>query len=597
MASDSGSFPDRPAVCRRLVGGRARGGARVVALAALLLLLPTGPAAAGTSGSAALVAFPAISVIGNGHRYTGVSAIGYAWAGRIDIDSGAAGRIKHWRMWPFLSIEGFPVLPLEAAGQAAWYPSASDPWPRPKHVDVTVIRLFPDVSIKDYVVAACNQRAAELRQAGQSDAQIFGSAHTLNAHGGVNSEVDVTIGGLAMEAQGPLAVEVVCAKWDGAILPPPKGGGDFTGPIEVKEAKLVVFPDQHAGACPVQLSLFGKVTGNRFGSFESWVESTEGWKSTKTVRNIASKTNGAYEEQFTEKVTVPIVLPTGTPGGGGPAGGQVAGGGNLASPKPPVDPIPGGKKPPVSPGGGLTTGRPGNVHQAALRVVATAGGKTVTSGWQDYKVTCDPKVAPGLVPIDVLAAEIRVVQSTLAVKPRTNQLGKCEVELTGKIWTNVAHADVTLAYRNHKGVTTPEREVTTGANKEVTFTDTLDFSKTGGGLWIEQGGVIGSGGGPAGPYTGSFQIVGQSVVFQSSPAPYSFTCTNKAPGGLVANPGTPKTTFPPVGPLTNTPREPEKGGQGGGNERLAREGRRRLRKRHRRLRRSLASTSPPSCSR
>ena len=99
-------------------------------------------------------------------------------------------------------------------------PLASDPWPRPKHVDVTVIRLFPDVSIKDYVVAACNQRAAELRQAGQSDAQIFGSAHTLNAHGGVDSEVDVTIGGLAMEAQGPLAVEVVCAKWDGAILPP-----------------------------------------------------------------------------------------------------------------------------------------------------------------------------------------------------------------------------------------------------------------------------------------------------------------------------------------------------------------------------------------
>ena len=306
-----------------------------------------------------------------------------------------------------------------------------------------------------------------------------------------------------------------------------------------------MFPDQHAGACPVQLSLFGKVTGNRFGSFElggvdrglevdqDGPEHRE--QDERSVPGAVHREGDRADRAARARREVAV----------GPEGR--CGRGQSGQPKPPVHPFP-GKKPPVSPGGGLTTGRPGNVHQAALRVVATAGGKTVTSGWQDYKVTCDPKVAPGLVPIDVLAAEIRVVQSTLAVKPRTNQLGKCEVELTGKIWTNVAHADVTLAYRNHKGVTTPEREVTTGANKEVTFTDTLDFSKTGGGLWIEQGGVIGPGGGPAGPYTGSFQIVGQSVVFQSSPAPYSFTCTNKAPGGLVANPGTPKTTSRPSGP-------------------------------------------------
>ena len=125
-----------------------------------------------------------------------------------------------------------------------------------------------------------------------------------------------------------------------------------------------------------------------------------------------------------------------------------------------------------------------------------------------------------------------MTQASLAVSPRTNPLGKCQVELRGKITTNVAFADVTLAYRNHKGVTTPSREVTTGANREVSFSDTLDFSKTEGGLWIEQGGTIGPGGDQAGPYAGAFQIVGQSHEFESSPIPYSFTCTGQAPGAI-----------------------------------------------------------------
>ena len=53
-----------------------------------------------------------------------------------------------------------------------------------------------------------------------------------------------------------------------------------------------------------------------------------------------------------------------------------------------------------------------------------------------------------------------------------------------------------------------------------------------GGLWIEQSGVIGPGGDLAGPYAGSFQIVGQSVQLQSSPAPYSFKGTGQAPATI-----------------------------------------------------------------
>jgi hypothetical protein len=45
------------------------------------------------------------------------------------------------------------------------------------------------------------------------------------------------------------------------------------------------------------------------------------------------------------------------------------------------------------------------VHKASLRLVATGGGKTVTSGWQDYTITCDPKVATGLKPAENFKGE------------------------------------------------------------------------------------------------------------------------------------------------------------------------------------------------
>ena len=116
-------------------------------------------------------------------------------------------------------------------------------------------------------------------------------------------------------------------------------------------------------------------------------------------------------------------------------------------------------------------------------------GKTVASGWQDYTVTCDPKVTAGLKPAENLAVGVHVVQSSLAVTPQAGLTGKCGVELRGSVRTNVAHAKVKLAYRNHKGVMTSPREVMTGLDKRAVFTDHLDFSKKAGGMWIDQTGA------------------------------------------------------------------------------------------------------------
>jgi hypothetical protein len=126
----------------------ARAGCRRPAVAAALaaLLLVLAPAAARASGGLVVTdyGFPSIVVIGNGHRYTGVSALGYAWKVAVDIDTGTLGRIKEWQIWPVLTVEGQPPLELKVYGFHTWYPSASDPWPRPKSVKKHVALLFPD---------------------------------------------------------------------------------------------------------------------------------------------------------------------------------------------------------------------------------------------------------------------------------------------------------------------------------------------------------------------------------------------------------------------------------------------------------------------
>lgn len=366
-----------------------------IGLGGLVVAVGSMPAAANTSGTMVVTAFAPITVIGDGHHYTDVDAIGYLWQGRVVLDSPGAGRIKHWRIWPILTLQGQSPLELRAAALAASYPSASDPWPRPNHAREDVARYFSDIAVSGYVVTACNRLADQLRKQGRSDAEIFSKSHVLPATVSAGSSVDATVGSVSIESQAPLAVTVQCAKWSGAL--PPKAG-DFTSGMDVKQAKLVVFPHEHAGGCPVKLTLFGNVSATTFGSFQSWVESTEGWTSIKQTRTIDSKRNGEALEEFVETLVVPVSAPKGPPTGG-PAGGGAVGG--LAAPKPPIDPMPGPARPPVAPGG-ITTGQPANVHQASLRVVARAKDKTIASPWRPYRVTCDPKVAPGGVPHDPL---------------------------------------------------------------------------------------------------------------------------------------------------------------------------------------------------
>ena len=501
---------------------------------------------AATYGTAGITSFPRLHVVGNGQEYTNVTESSYEWKGWVELDAKGFALIEGWHLYPTLRVEGQPSQPLSLY-------KASDSYPFGKwatYVKKTETESFPGFAVRDFAARACNRNADKLREQGRSNTWIFDREHKIALEVWADYDVNVTVGDKFLEAGWPMLNEIVCEKWAGAA--PVAGAKDLQGIMEVRAAQLVLFPGIHTGACPVDISLFMKVKGNGAGSFEAWVESSDGWKSKKMIRSIGGQSGGEYQVDFSEKVPVPIVLPASTPGGGSGAGSQ-ASTGKAAAKGGPGDTLPPKGGPPVAGGGLAAADRPDNVHKASLRLVAVGGGKTVASDWQDYTVTCDPKVTAGLQPADNLATAVSVLQSSLAVTPQAGLSGKCGVELRGQIQTNVANAKVKLAYRNHKGVTTPPREVTTGLNKQAVFTDQLDFSKKQGGMWIEQGGAWNpNGGGHAGEHAGSFQIVGQNIAFQSSPVPYSFKCVNPPPGGLAAA-GGPTPVLPQGGAAPGKP--------------------------------------------
>ena len=380
----------------------ARAGCRRPAVAATLaaLLLVLAPAAARASGGLVVMdcGFPSIVVIGNGYRYTGVSALGYAWKVAVDIDTGTLGRIKEWHIWPILTVEGQPPLELKVS--------------RVSHV--VSIRVGPvaatEVSQEARRAPVPGRPDQGLRrlgvQPGGRSASDAGPGTTRRSFPSrirsprrrtpSGSWTSPSAGTRSAKRSSRFAADIVCAKWAWDRDSHHRRLRDIAVPMEVKQSGLVVFPAEHAGACPVQLSLFGRVDGQRLrhvrelarvhGGLEVHQDGSHGARARRMASTRSSSSTRSRSRSCGRDARP----------GGGPAGGQVSGGGALPDPQRPADPVSPPNTPPVGSPVGITTGTPPNVHQAALRLVARGGGKTVASSWHDYKVACDPKVATGL---------------------------------------------------------------------------------------------------------------------------------------------------------------------------------------------------------
>jgi CARDB len=356
-----------------------------------LWLLAASAASAYTGGVVEWLNFPQITVAAEGDHYTGVTAIGYGWEGRVSIESEGLPRVKSWSLYPRVAVEGLAEsLSFEPYKAGKSYPIGK----RPQNVHRTVGTQFPNVFVNQFALDVCNLNLDLLMNQGYSRAQVLGQKRTIAADLWGDLDIDITVGDPIIEAFHR-DIEIVCDK---APVHPPKPGPatvTTTGEFVLDSAGLVIVPGTYSGACPTDLTLLLTVEGNHKGKVEARVESTEGWKSTKMVVHTTEfdEASGLWQKEFSIPFTVPVKKPKHTGGGGGtiPSGP----GGMQAPTLPGDDPFPGGAGGAGSHAvGGITAQDPGsNVHQQSLRLVAKANGKTVASDWDQYRVTCDPKPA------------------------------------------------------------------------------------------------------------------------------------------------------------------------------------------------------------
>ena len=206
---------------------------------------------AATGGSFNRLKFPVIEVQTNGSSYTGVTAIGYGWEAEFVIDSGVVGKIKSWKVWPSINVAGVGDHSLNLYAASKSYPIGD----RPEHVHRTESRLFPDVAIKNFALQVCNYNRTILKNQGHSDSYVFGKEHKVATTIFGNMDVDVTQGKLFVESFKQDG-EIVCKKWQGAVIPHADKLKTKTV-MQVTKAKLSISPGYQnlTADCPVTVPL------------------------------------------------------------------------------------------------------------------------------------------------------------------------------------------------------------------------------------------------------------------------------------------------------------------------------------------------------
>lgn len=377
--------------------------ARLAAAATLVLAvlcLPNG-AVAGCSGQITKPAFPQIKVAGNGSAYTEVEGIASGWRARINIECGTLGRVKSWEMAPLIEVAGLGTLAFNHFSASKSYRAFS----RPKAVHRTESVVFPHDFVQNFAVSACNMHADLLREDGLTDPVIFAQDRIVALHYWVRAEVETTFDGdsIFLPADfdstswgnvwtGKHHTEIICRKWTN---PPEPGSDDLTGDpeFELLGAVFHIHPTSWEGTCPHDLELSLLVEANLNGPVTVRIESTDGWTSEPGVLATSEfrAESNRWRGSETEYLPVPVMLPTRPPSDGG------------LLPSPVDDFAPAGPDGPSGPDwtpGLGSNGPDSNVHQASLRMIATAGGETITTDWREYSFTCVPTPAvdgPGVI--------------------------------------------------------------------------------------------------------------------------------------------------------------------------------------------------------
>ncbi|HKQ31263.1 MAG TPA: hypothetical protein VJS66_08265 [Burkholderiales bacterium] len=361
---------------------------RALALGAAGAFLSAAPLAhAGGGISYSWIKFPIIEVQTDGTSYTGLTGIGYAWQAEFDADTSVGATIKSWKVWPSVEVAGVGTHSLKQYAASKSYAIGH----RPKDVHKTVSELFPDVAIKNFALQVCNHNRTVLKNQGHPDSYVFGQEHKIATTINGGAELDVTVGAVANESFQTMG-EIVCKKWQGAVIP----HADKFKPktvMQVTKAKLTISPaySNLTADCPIVVPLVAEFEATEPGTLEFRFVSAHGQVSQTYSATISGKTGGVYKTQYEKQISVPLpVTPAGNSGGKGGAVNQTAGGGFTVA-TPPIDPLfPGGQ-----PKSGATKFQnqvpAGNVHSESFRVEVLLPNQGVVSAYHGYHITCRPK--------------------------------------------------------------------------------------------------------------------------------------------------------------------------------------------------------------
>ena len=287
------------------------------------------------------------------------------------------------------------------------------------------------------------------------------------------------------------------------------------------------------GDCPVQTSQSAIVYSNFEGPFQARIETAHGW--TSSWVNASTDTFNESTGLWSGVVNLSYLLPE--PGG---ISGNTSGGGGAQS-------FNTGSDLAVNVDGGEGLGQSGGansqgmnqlgeshnnelIHSTTVKVVAKAGGSSVSTAQRPVSVQCDAQtsgVAQGAT--QTYSVEHSVIAANIEVIPKPQQ---CGVEVKGKVETDHNNVNVNLALQLANGDVSHTRTVTTKQTTHgyiATFSEYFDMALSGQGMTAIQG-ENGVQLGNASDHidfnrSGSYKIVTSSpTTFESNTGEFNFSC-------------------------------------------------------------------------
>ncbi|WP_193367327.1 CARDB domain-containing protein [Pelagibius marinus] len=199
-----------------------------------------------------------IIVQSNGSSYHRMAPLSNLIANlRVELDTGASGRIKWFTAWLGLGREGLAEQYWPEWREDGYHKSFD---PRPKSWSGTVPVAVPESSLQQFALGQCNYQAQTLRDQGLSNTAIFAQDRPIElavvAH--LDHEMTGPSGNPIIEGIGGWPaykkIKLVCQKWPGAVGPQAGDSLDSVPPVVEKASLTLLERSGISGVCKVILS-------------------------------------------------------------------------------------------------------------------------------------------------------------------------------------------------------------------------------------------------------------------------------------------------------------------------------------------------------